>query len=82
MDRGSFRPNKWSKCLFEDRPEIWLPSAKNLRVRHTKDSLPYKIWIIRVYSDVFWVDECTCLLHVSYEQGIYGIPRQICGSLH
>jgi hypothetical protein len=30
-----------------------LPSAKNLRVRHTKDNLPYKIWTIQVYSDAF-----------------------------
>jgi hypothetical protein len=28
------------------------------------------------------MDECTCLLHVPHEQGIYGIRRQICGSLH
>jgi hypothetical protein len=47
-----------------------------IRVIHTKDNLSYKIWIMQVYNDVFWVYECTCLLHVSYEQGIYGIPRK------
>jgi hypothetical protein len=39
MNRVSFRPNERSKRLFEDRPEIGLPSAKNSRVRHTKNSL-------------------------------------------
>jgi hypothetical protein len=62
MDRGSVRPNERSKCLFQDQLEITLSSAENSRVKHTKDNLSYKIWIVRVYSDVFWINECTCLL--------------------
>jgi hypothetical protein len=56
--------------------------TKDLRVRHTQDNFPYKIWIVRVHSHALWIDENTYLLHVPHEQGVYEISGQVHSSLH
>jgi hypothetical protein len=35
------------------------------------------IWSIRVYDDVIWINQCTCLLHVLDEQSLHGIFGQV-----
>jgi hypothetical protein len=77
-----FDQMKGASVFFQNQLESGLSLVENSRVRHTKDNLPYKIWIVRVYGDVLWINKCTCLLHVPHEQSIDGTLGQVCSSLH
>jgi hypothetical protein len=47
-----------------------------------KDCLYYQIWIIRVYSDAFRLNQRSCLLCASHEQGFHEIFGQVCGCVY
>jgi hypothetical protein len=58
---------------------------RQLKIRASdipKQNFHYSVWSIRVYGYVIWLDQCTCLLHVSDEQSIHGIFGQVRGSVH
>jgi hypothetical protein len=42
----------YSVCVLQDRSSIGISSAKDPRVRHTKDCIHFKVWSVRVYDDV------------------------------
>ena len=55
---------------------------KNQTGGYTKNSFLYSLWSLRVFGNVFRINQCSSLFHVPHEFGIHAGVRQVRRGLH
>ena len=62
------------KRILQNWFEVQLSPTKDQGFKCTKDNIEDSVWSLRVFSDAFWVDECTNCIHGPHEYGVPFLP--------